>query len=132
MIKIPVINNNIPPILLIGLLFFSLGYFFLHKSITEKSSLLIVITVLFGMIHGLGFGSYLLSTGINSNNIITSLLGFNLGVEIGQIIFVLTALAVIWMLTKLRFNKTIELIKNTAFIFVTTMGFFWFIQRLVV
>ena len=125
-------KNSIPPILLIGLLFFSLGYFFLHKSITEKSSLLIVITVLFGMIHGLGFGSYLLSTGINSNNIITSLLGFNLGVEIGQIIFVLTALAVIWMLTKLRFNKTIELIKNTAFIFVTTMGFFWFIQRLVI
>ena len=125
-------KNSISPILLIGLLFFSLGYFFLHKSITEKSSLLIVITVLFGMIHGLGFGSYLLSTGINSNNIITSLLGFNLGVEIGQIIFVLTALAVIWMLTKLRFNKTIELIKNTAFIFVTTMGFFWFIQRLVI
>ena len=91
-----------------------------------------MITLLFGMIHGLGFGSYLLSTGINSNNIITSLLGFNLGVEIGQIIFVLSALTIIWMLTKLRFNKTIELIKNTAFVFVTTMGFFWFIQRLII
>ena len=125
-------KNSISSILLIGLLLFSSGYFFLHKSINKKNNLLIVITLLFGMIHGLGFGSYLLSTGINSNNIITSLLGFNLGVEIGQIIFVLTALAVIWKLTKLRFNKTIELIKNTAFVFVTTMGFFWFIQRLII
>ena len=125
-------KNSISSILLIGLLFFSTGYFFLHKSINKKNNLLIVITLLFGMIHGLGFGSYLLSTGINSNNIITSLLGFNLGVEIGQIIFVLGALTIIWMLTKLRFNKTIELIKNTAFVFVTTMGFFWFIQRLII
>ena len=125
-------KNSSSSILLIGLLLFSSGYFFLHKSINKKNNLLIVITLLFGMIHGLGFGSYLLSTGINSNNIITSLLGFNLGVEIGQIIFVLSALTIIWMLTKLRFNKTIELIKNTAFVFVTTMGFFWFIQRLII
>ena len=90
-----------------------------------------MITVLFGLIHGLGFGSYLISTGINSNNMITALLGFNLGVEIGQIIFVLTILSIIWVLLKLRQNKIIELIKNISFIFVTTMGFFWFIQRLV-
>tara|TARA_B100000676_G_C17972979_1_gene784426 strand:- start:907 stop:1182 length:276 start_codon:yes stop_codon:yes gene_type:complete len=90
-----------------------------------------MITVLFGLIHGLGFGSYLISTGINSNNIVTALLGFNLGVEIGQIIFVLTILAIAWVLMKLRLNKIIEIIKNVSFIFVTTMGFFWFIQRLV-
>tara|TARA_Y100001960_G_scaffold183558_1_gene192352 strand:- start:176 stop:451 length:276 start_codon:yes stop_codon:yes gene_type:complete len=90
-----------------------------------------MITVLFGLIHGLGFGSYLISTGINSNNMITALLGFNLGVEIGQIIFVLTILSIAWVLMKLRLNKIIEIIKNVSFIFVTTMGFFWFIQRLV-
>ena len=83
----------------------------------------LVPLILFGIAAGFSPGP---------NNIITSLLGFNLGVEIGQIIFVLIILAVIWMLTKLRFNKTIELVKNTAFIFVTTMGFFWFIQRLVI
>ena len=84
------------------------------------------------MIHGLGFGSYLLSTGINSNNIVTSLLGFNLGVEVGQIIFVFATLVIVWALKKIKLNNIIELIKNTAFIFVTTMGFFWFIQRLVI
>ena len=124
-------KNNLSSILLLGLLLFSLGYFFLHKSTNNKNSLLIMITVLFGLIHGLGFGSYLISTGINSNNMITALLGFNLGVEIGQIIFVLTILSIIWVLLKLRQNKIIELIKNISFIFVTTMGFFWFIQRLV-
>ena len=124
-------NNHLSSILLLGLLLFSLGYFFLHKSIKNKNNLLVMITVLFGLIHGLGFGSYLISTGINSNNMITALLGFNLGVEIGQIIFVLTILSIIWVLLKLRQNKIIELIKNISFIIVTTMGFFWFIQRLV-
>ncbi len=125
-------KNNVSSVLLIGLLFFSLGYFLLHKSISKKNNLLILITVLFGMIHGLGFGSYLLSTGINSNNIVTSLLGFNLGVEVGQIIFVFATLVIVWALKKIKLNNIIELIKNTAFIFVTTMGFFWFIQRLVI
>ena len=83
------------------------------------------------MIHGLGFGSYLVSTGINNSNIITALLGFNLGVEIGQIIFVLVILSIVWMLMQLRLNKIIELIKNFSFMLVTTMGFFWFIQRLI-
>ncbi len=91
-----------------------------------------MITVLFGMIHGLGFGSYLVSTGINNSNIITALLGFNLGVEIGQIIFVLVILSIVWMLMQLRLNKIIELIKNFSFMLVTTMGFFWFIQRLII
>ena len=124
-------KNNFSSILLIGLLIFSLGYFFLHRSINKKNNLLIMITVLFGMIHGLGFGSYLVSTGINSSNIITALLGFNLGVEIGQIIFVLAILSVIWILMQFKLNKIIDLIKNGSFVLVTSMGFFWFIQRLV-
>jgi len=125
-------NNSFSTILLLGLLIFSLGYFFLHRSINKKNNLLIMITVLFGMIHGLGFGSYLVSTGINNSNIITALLGFNLGVEIGQIIFVLVILSIVWMLMQLRLNKIIELIKNFSFMLVTTMGFFWFIQRLII
>ena len=124
-------KNNFSSTLLIGLLIFSLGYFSLHRSINKKNGLLVMITVLFGMIHGLGFGSYLISTGINSNNIITALLGFNLGVEIGQIIFVLAILSVIWILMQFKLNKIIDLIKNGSFVLVTSMGFFWFIQRLV-
>ena len=124
-------SYNLPTILLLGLLIFSVGYFLLHKSVNRKNSLLIIITVLFGMIHGLGFGSYLVSSGISSNNIITALLGFNLGVEIGQIIFISASLIIIGILVKLKFNKIIEIIKNVSFMFVTSMGFFWFIQRLI-
>ena len=124
-------SYNLPTILLLGLLIFSVGYFLLHKSVNRKNSLLIIITVLFGMIHGLGFGSYLVSSGISSNNIITALLGFNLGVEIGQIICISASLTIIGILIKLKFNKIVEIIKNVSFMFVTSMGFFWFIQRLI-
>jgi uncharacterized BrkB/YihY/UPF0761 family membrane protein len=42
----------------------------------------------FGLIHGLGFSSYLRSILRKDENIITQLLAFNLGLELGQLIIV--------------------------------------------
>jgi hypothetical protein len=116
---------------MLGLLIFSIGYFALHRSLRRKDSLLIIITILFGLIHGFGFGSYLVTTGINSTNLVTALLGFNLGVEIGQILFVLCLLTIIAVFYQFGFLKIINFLKNSAFILVVSMGFFWFVQRLV-
>jgi len=45
------------------------------------------LTFIFGLIHGLGFASYLKAI-MGSGSILTPLLGFNFGVELGQLIFV--------------------------------------------
>jgi len=45
----------------------------------------ILIVFFFGLVHGLGFASALSEVGIPRNNFFTSILSFNLGVEIGQI-----------------------------------------------
>lgn len=46
----------------------------------------------FGLIHGLGFSNYLKAIMGKSNNIVTELLAFNIGLELGQIIIVLVFL----------------------------------------
>ncbi|MEJ7643285.1 MAG: HupE/UreJ family protein [Chryseolinea sp.] len=55
----------------------------------------------FGLIHGLGFSNYLRSILGKDKGIITQLLAFNLGLEIGQIIIVVLFMSVCFILVDL-------------------------------
>jgi len=55
-----------------------------------------VLTFGFGLVHGLGFAS-VLQVMLPPDHIIAPLLGFNLGVEIGQLVIVLIALPLAWL-----------------------------------
>ena len=125
------INPNFPYFLILGILLFSLGYFYLLKNLNSENNLLSIITIIFGLIHGFGFGGFLLGSKISSENIFSGLLGFNLGVEVGQIIFVLLILLIYKLLTTLKITKIIDVMKNLSFFAVVLFGFFFFIQRLV-
>lgn len=57
---------------------------------------------LFGLLHGLGFASSLQALEIPSNHFLISLLGFNLGVEIAQIGFVLLVAGLLAVLDRQR------------------------------
>ena len=48
----------------------------------------------FGLLHGMGFAGALLETGLPQDNILSALLAFNLGIELGQLIFVALAVAI--------------------------------------
>ncbi len=124
------INPNFPYFLILGILLFSLGYFYLLKNLNSENNLLSIITIIFGLIHGFGFGGFLLGSKISSENIFSGLLGFNLGVEVGQIIFVLIILLIYKLLMTLKITKIIEVMKNLSFFAVVFFGFFFFIQRL--
>ena len=125
------INPNFPYFLILGILLFSLGYFYLLKNLNSENNLLSIITIIFGLIHGFGFGGFLLGSKISSENIFSGLLGFNLGVEVGQIIFVLIILLIYKLLMTLKITKIIEVMKNLSFFAVVFFGFFFFIQRLI-
>jgi hydrogenase/urease accessory protein HupE len=51
----------------------------------------------FGLLHGMGFAGALADIGLPPNNVPLALLFFNLGIEIGQIIFVLLVLGIWWL-----------------------------------
>ncbi len=121
---------HIPVILLTGLLIISISYFLIKNYYTTGDKLLISLTMAFGLIHGFGFGSFLMSTNFDTSQTIVSLLGFNLGVEIGQLFFVGLILLVYKILITLRMNNIIIFSKDLFFIITLSMGMFWYIQRL--
>jgi hydrogenase/urease accessory protein HupE len=55
----------------------------------------IAVSASFGLLHGFGFASALAELGLPSSDIPTALLSFNLGVEIGQIVFVVVVMAAV-------------------------------------
>ncbi len=61
----------------------------------------VAVSTSFGLLHGLGFAAVLRDIGLPQTELPTALLFFNIGVEIGQILFVLTLLAIFFVLRPL-------------------------------
>jgi len=71
----------------------------------------ILIVFLFGLIHGLGFASSLNEIGLPRDRFLTSIISFNLGVEIGQIAVIL----VLFGLIILPFKRNVNYKKFVAY-----------------
>lgn len=57
----------------------------------------VVISFCFGLLHGLGFASALGEIGLARNEVVLSLLFFNAGVEVGQLVFIACLLSLVWL-----------------------------------
>ncbi|MEJ6398270.1 HupE/UreJ family protein [Yoonia sp. 208BN28-4] len=55
-----------------------------------------VIVFLFGLLHGLGFASVLSEFGLPDNAFVPALIGFNIGVEIGQLAVIAVMFLAVW------------------------------------
>jgi hypothetical protein len=60
----------------------------------RRSSLIYTIVIAFGLIHGLGFSNYLRFLLSEGESIFVPLLGFNVGLELGQILILIVALLI--------------------------------------
>ena len=87
-----------------------------------------VVAFLFGLIHGFGFAGALTSAGLPRQDLPLALLGFNLGVEIGQVGFVLLVLALerAFRQLEIRWPRWVEALPGYT---VGSLGAFWTIQR---
>ena len=121
---------SISTALIFGVVIFSISYLFFINNYKSENKFIVVITIIFGLIHGLGFGGFLLGSGVNDENIVSGLLGFNLGVEFGQIAFILFILLTFKILSLLKMNRIISIAKNAAFVFIISLGLYFYIQRL--
>jgi hypothetical protein len=92
---------------------------------TRVSALLFVATTCFGLVHGFGFAGFLMETGILGTSLFVPLLGFNLGVEIGQLILVVAALAAASLLR----NRLPDSAAPMLAAGLCGIGIFWFVGR---
>ncbi len=88
-----------------------------------------VIAFTFGLLHGSAFAGALKEIGLPPNDIPLSLLLFNVGVELGQLLFVAVIMAIAWLLSKLPQ----QLPQWTRWVPPYAIGGFsgfWFLERL--
>ena len=88
-----------------------------------------VIVFTFGLLHGLGFASVLSDFGLPQNSFIISLLSFNVGVEIGQLLIVVPIFFIFkaLKLTKTQFRRVFQI---PVSLIISAVGTFWFIERI--
>ena len=81
----------------------------------------------FGLLHGLGFASALRELGLPAGDIPLALFLFNVGVELGQILFIAACFAVWWPLRHLaRERRWAPLVPAYA---IGGLAAFWFLSR---
>jgi methylamine dehydrogenase heavy chain len=80
----------------------------------------------FGLLHGLGFASVLDGLGVSPLERTTGLVFFNLGVEIGQLLFVA---GVVGLMTLARHISLHAPLRTAALFAVGTLGAFWTLER---
>jgi hydrogenase/urease accessory protein HupE len=90
-----------------------------------------VVAFAFGLLHGFGFASGLTSMGLPKAEIPLALLLFNVGVELGQIAFVLLVILLerSFRVLEVRWPRLVEHLPGYA---VGTLGAYWTIQRTLV
>jgi len=87
-----------------------------------------VVAFAFGLVHGFGFASGLTTMGLPGSEIPLALLMFNLGVELGQLLFValIVLLERAFRVLQVRWPRAIEMLPAYA---VGSLGAYWTIQR---
>ncbi|MCM3570362.1 HupE/UreJ family protein [Neobacillus mesonae] len=82
----------------------------------------------FGLIHGFGFAGLLSEMRLDTNNMASSLLSFNIGIEIGQLIIVSLVFPIILWMKKLSLKSIKWVIPSTSAA-ILAFGLVWFFQR---
>jgi HupE / UreJ protein len=83
----------------------------------------------FGLVHGLAFASALGELELKGASLIRGLVGFNVGVEIGQLVFVVFALP---LLTLLSQGRGAQLTPRLASLAAAAIGTYWLFERVLV
>jgi hypothetical protein len=87
-----------------------------------------VIVFLFGLLHGLGFASVLGEFGLPDSQFIPALLGFNVGVELGQLTVIAIAFLAVgaWFGRKPWYRRMISIPGSLV---IAVIGAYWVIER---
>ncbi len=113
----------VEPFIALSIAYIAIENIFQHQL---KSSRIAIVFV-FGLLHGLGFASALLKFGLPPGQWLSSLISFNVGVEIGQLLVIACAFILLgWARKKTYYQK---MIATPLSVTIAFMGTYWFIQR---
>ncbi|BFP39392.1 HupE/UreJ family protein [Flavobacteriaceae bacterium GF1] len=85
-----------------------------------------VIAFIFGLFHGFGFASVLGDLGFNGEHLVLSLLGFNIGVEIGQVVIIAAIFPFLFLIRKRKLYPKFLVFMSVLLIL---MSLNWILER---
>lgn len=118
---------SLPGWIVESIIAFSIGLAALHNIKPIFKGRDWVIAFVFGLFHGFGFASVLGDLGLQNEFLAYSLLGFNLGVEIGQVFIILMIFPVLYII---RNHKLYPKIIIYGSIFLIIASIYWVIERI--
>lgn len=116
----------VEPLIAFSIAYVAVENLMTYQSIKRKS----IIVFLFGLIHGLGFASMLKEFEMVPDSFLTILIGFNVGVELAQILIVLFVVLTLLGLRALKLNYR-KLAVIPISVIISIVGIWWGIERLV-
>jgi len=88
-----------------------------------------LVAFIFGLLHGFGFAGALAEIGLPEQSIPLALLFFNVGVELGQLIFVAAVVGAGWALRQVVWQKALNGGEIVASYIIGGTAAFWVIER---
>jgi hydrogenase/urease accessory protein HupE len=90
-----------------------------------------VVAFIFGLLHGFGFAAALIDIGLPQNDIPLALFSFNVGVEVGQLLFIGVVLSLMSCVRRIHVPPLVERRAPTGAAYaIGITAAFWFIERL--
>lgn len=89
----------------------------------------VTVSSSFGLLHGFGFAAVLNEIGLPQSELATGLLFFNVGVEIGQLLFIAAVLLILFIFKWLNIDLKQGLLQKPAAYFVGSLASFWLVER---
>jgi hypothetical protein len=119
----------LPFALLFGAGLFASNYLLVAGHVRDAGRLRLVVTLVFGLIHGFGFAADLLNEAIPPAKLAELLVGFNLGVEIGQLSVVTAIVGGVVMLRRFRLTLPRPIVVDVCASGLVLIGVYWFVSR---
>jgi len=121
--------GGLPPLLLLGAGLFASNYLVISGRLRDSGRLRMVVTLVFGLIHGFGFAADLLEMRLPVGRLAELLVGFNLGVELGQLMIVLMIILFTAFLVRLHLALPRPIVVDITSSLLIAFGTFLLVNR---
>jgi hydrogenase/urease accessory protein HupE len=87
----------------------------------------ILVAGAFGLIHGMAFAETLTNLQLSTKQMILSILGFNIGIELMQLVIIAVAFPILFLLSKTRYYT---IFRQVGAVLIMILAFAWLIERI--